>query len=82
MVPGEVKMKKQPSMTNPIASQAVFVLWFRKVPILRLGLVRGVWELAHTEQFKAQTRLLPIVCFPNVNKVYRSGKLWPFFSVP
>lgn len=74
-------MKNQPSMTNPIVSQAKFVLWFREVPILRLGLVGGVWELAYTEQFKNQSRLLPIVCFPEVGKVYRSDKLWPFFSV-
>ncbi len=74
-------MKQQSPKTIPIASEAAFVLWFRKVPILRLGFVGGVWELEYTEQFKAQSRLLPIVCFPDVDRVYRSGKLWPFFSV-
>jgi hypothetical protein len=74
-------MKQQSPKTSPFASDAAFVLWFRKVPILRLGLLGGIWELEYTAQFKAQTRLLPIVCFPDVNKVYRSGKLWPFFSV-
>jgi hypothetical protein len=74
-------MKQQSPKTSPIASDTAFVLWFRKVPILRLGFVGGVWELEYTEQFKAQSRLLPIVCFPAVDKVHRSGKLWPFFSV-
>jgi hypothetical protein len=74
-------MKQQSPMMSPIASQVAFVLRFRKVPILRLGLVGGVWELEYTAQFKAQSRLLLIVCFPDVGKVYRSGKLWPFFSV-
>lgn len=68
-------MKNQPSMTNPTVNQAAFVLWFRKVPILRLGLVGGVWELAYTEHFKAQSRLLAIVCITELDKVYRSCKL-------
>jgi hypothetical protein len=40
-----------------------------------------MWELRYTDAFKAQSRLSPIVCFPDVDKVYRSAKLWPFFSV-
>lgn len=59
---GEFKMKTQSPLTFPIAKQAAFVLWFRNLPILRLGLMGDVWELAYTEQFKAQLRLLPIVC--------------------
>ncbi len=60
---------------------AEFLLWFKTIPILRLAFSRGAWELAYTPQFKSQSRLPAIVCFPDVDKVYRSAKLWPFFSV-
>ncbi len=52
---------------------------FRKLPMMHLSLLDGIWELRYIEAFKAQSRLLPIVCFPDIDRVYRSGKLWPFF---
>ena len=60
---------------------AAFLLWLKALPVLRLTFRGNAWELEYTAQFKAQSRLQPIVCFPEVDKVYRSGKLWPFFSV-
>lgn len=48
---------------------------------MHLRRVGGTWELRYTVAFKAQSRLLPILCFPDVDKVYRSAERWPFFSV-
>lgn len=49
--------------------------------MMLLRRVGEIWELRYTNAFKAQSRLLQIVCFPDVDKVYRSAKLWPFFAV-
>ena len=74
-------MNQQSLNTELASTPADFVLWFRKLPMMHLRRVGGTWELRYADAFKAQSRLLPIVCFPNVDKVYRSAKLWPFFSV-
>lgn len=76
---GGLDMKTQPNTDQ--TRQASFLLWLKALPVLRLTFRGNAWELEYTAQFKAQSRLLPIVCFPEVDKVYRSGKLWPFFFV-
>jgi hypothetical protein len=75
------KMNQQSLNTELASTPDDFVLWFRKLPMMQLRRVGGMWELRYTDAFKAQSRLSPIVCFPDVDKVYRSAKLWPFFSV-
>ena len=39
------------------------------------------WTLGSPEAFRRQDRISPLVPFPDVNKVYRSSELWPFFAV-
>ena len=39
----------------------------------------GKWYFSYSEAFKAQKDLVPIVDFPDTNKVYESEDLWPFF---
>jgi hypothetical protein len=41
-----------------------------------------MWQFTYTQQFKARAdEFYPIVGFPDLDKVYRSDKLWPFFLV-
>jgi HipA-like protein len=41
----------------------------------------GEWEFCYSEQFRRQSEIKPIVDFPDVQKVYRSRVLWPFFAL-
>lgn len=63
------------------STDAAFLLAFGKLPMLILSRHSDGWQLLYTEDFKNQERVAPLVPFPDVNKVYRSRELWPFFSV-
>jgi len=69
------------SNSNDQSSDAVFVLIFGKLPILVLSRNADGWTIVYTEEFKNQSKISPLVTFPDINKVYHSTELWPFFSV-
>lgn len=59
----------------------VFVLTLDslKVGFLRYG--ENQWYFEYSEAFKKQTKVLPIMDFPNVDRKYVSTDLWPFFAL-
>jgi hypothetical protein len=63
------------------STEAVFVLCMGELPMLLLSHEGGGWTLRYTDQFKQQNRVAPLVPFPDVNKVYASKEIWPFFAV-
>lgn len=63
------------------SSDAVFVLILGKLPILILSRNTDGWKMFYTDEFKNQCKIAPLVAFPEINKVYHSPELWPFFSV-
>jgi hypothetical protein len=63
------------------SNDAEFVLVLGRLPMLILSRNPQGWTMRYTEAFKKQSRIAPLVPFPDVNKVYRSPELWPFFSV-
>jgi HipA-like protein len=56
-----------------------------KVDNIELGVLHcenGEWVFNYTENFKQlQNEYTHIVGFPNINKVYHSETLWPFFRI-
>jgi len=58
-----------------------FVLVLGRLPMLILSRNSEGWTMRYTVAFKNQNRIAALVPFPDVNKVYRSSELWPFFSV-
>ena len=63
------------------STDAEFVLALGRLPMLILSHNSDGWTMRYTDAFKKQSRIAPLVPFPDVNKVYRSPELWPFFSV-
>lgn len=63
------------------SSDAAFLLFFRSLPVATLQRESSYWTFRYTPEFKQQHRVKPLVLFPDVNKVYKSAELWPFFSV-
>ena len=42
---------------------------------------KGEWEFRYSDAFCCQSEIKPIVDFPDINKIYRSRSLWPFFAL-
>ncbi len=39
----------------------------------------GLWSFQYSDDFRNQIKLKPLPDFPNVDKVYKSEELYPFF---
>lgn len=63
------------------STDAVFLLFFGKLPVLVLCHDEKNWRMFYTKEFKAQDKVKPLVPFPDIEKEYRSSELWPFFAV-
>ena len=40
----------------------------------------GMWSFSYSDDYKAQSKYEPLVNFPNLDHVYKSDQLWPFFA--
>ena len=40
----------------------------------------GMWSFSYSDEYKAQSKYEPLVNFPNLDQVYKSDQLWPFFA--
>jgi HipA-like protein len=67
-------------LKTPQNTEARFELSYKNLKIGVLSLNKGKWTFSYTEEFKNQKRLMPMINFPDVNKVYESEELWPFFT--
>lgn len=75
------KSEEQPAvLETPAQTQVRFVLSHSTTTIGELTLDNGYWTFRYTEAFKQQTRLVPIVDFPDIYKDYTSTELFPYFT--
>ena len=51
--------------------------WERRELVGRLSLEDGEFVFRYAEEYRGE----PISAFPRIDREYRSGHLWPFFSV-
>lgn len=61
-------------------SSAEFALVYDNLPVGILSLENGNWSFEYAIPFKRQTHIKPLSEFPDLNKVYNSKTLWPFFA--
>lgn len=73
------KSEGQETMFTPKDIEAEFKLTYRKLEIGTLSLKDGKWTFMYSEAFKAQDKIKPLTDFPNLDKVYTSEDLYPFF---
>jgi HipA-like protein len=67
-------------LKTPQNTVARFELSYKDLVIGYLTLNNGKWSFMYSPDFVNQRRLMPMVDFPDVNKVYESEELWPFFT--
>lgn len=58
-----------------------FTLKLGDLPIGYLKFADGLWFFTYSEEFKMQTKYNRLTGFSDVNKVYKSEELWPFFKI-
>ena len=68
---------------TPLTSDGdvTFVLSLREIPVAVLKHSDNKWTFRYTEEFKKAEDYRPLVDFPDINKVYESVELWPFFAM-
>jgi HipA-like protein len=73
-------MPGQPIRSAPL-SGAEFRLMYGPLTVGILQARNRQWIFRYTDEFKKRGDLRPIVQFPDTNRVYESGDLWPFFGL-
>jgi HipA-like protein len=71
---------QEADITTPSEGVVTFRLLFKQTVIGYLVLQNGEWTYSYSDEFKAQEGLQPIIDFPDVDKIYRSEELFPFFA--
>ncbi|MCB9038311.1 MAG: HipA N-terminal domain-containing protein [Lewinellaceae bacterium] len=74
-----LKGKGQGHLSTPEGKQAVFALWYKDLAVGELRLENGVWSFRYTQMFKRQSEIKPVPDFPDLDRVYESKELHPFF---
>lgn len=70
----------QQAITLPETTSAKFTLTFQELIIGYLYLKDNLWSFEYSEEFKAQQEIKPLTDFIDVDKVYSSEELYPFFT--
>jgi HipA-like protein len=64
----------------PARMKGVFQLKYGNLLIGILTYENSHWTFKYSEEFMENSGLSPITDFPDLNKVYESENLWPFFA--
>lgn len=74
------KSEGQEGIVAPKDYDIDFELTYKYLKVGTLSLREGVWSFRYSEEFKKQDRIKPLLDFPDVDKVYSSEELQPFFA--
>ena len=58
----------------------LFALKYHDLEMGNLKFLDNQWLFEYSELFKKQTEITPLIDFPDIDKIYKSEALWPFFS--
>ncbi len=74
---------KDDEITKPLPKEEVhkFALLYKDILIGHLEVEEGKWKFYYSEEFKHNNELSYISGFPDLNKIYYSEILWPFFKI-
>jgi len=71
----------QKNLTVNQKEAATFILSYDDLKVGTLSVNNGLWEFVYSNEFKAQNEAKPLIEFNDVNEVYTSTVLWPFFTI-
>lgn len=73
------KSDGQEDFTTPQTEVRLFALKYKSLLVGELKLTEGIWSFEYSAAFKKQDEIKPLADFPDVDKVYKSKELYPFF---
>jgi len=73
------KSEGQEYIQTPENITVMFELTYKTLTIGFLKLKKSVWTYEYSDEFKNQSDIQPLTDFPDVDKVYESKELLPFF---
>lgn len=73
------KSEGHEAVSTPKDIEGTFELWYNSLLIGILSLDQSVWTFEYAEDFKIQDEIKPLPDFPDIDKVYNSDELYPFF---
>jgi len=73
------KSEGQEYIQTPKNISVIFELTYKSLTIGFLKLKESVWTYEYSDEFKKQSDIQPLTDFPDVDKVYESKELLPFF---
>ncbi len=66
----------------PVDERQTFMLTIGNLPVGELSCEQGEWTFYYSKQFIAKSdEFYPVPGFSNLEKVYKSKSLWPFFLI-
>jgi len=74
------KSEGQEDLQTPMSTSVKFTLFYKELTIGYLNLDNGVWSFEYSDDFKNQSIIQPLTDFPDIDKVYSSEELYPFFT--
>lgn len=76
------KSEDENTLHLPKNENVTFILTIDDIEVGVLHCERGIWEFKYSDEFKTHSNeYTRIVGFPDLDKVYQSDSLWPFFSI-
>lgn len=75
------KEENEDKLHLPKIDKENFELKLDEIEIGFLECRDGYWYFFYSDSFKKLTDFYPIPGFPDLNKVYKSKSLWPFFQI-
>ncbi len=75
-----LKTEENQELITPTDEKATFSLKYKNIVVGNLRVENGTWKFSYSDEFKTQNIIAPLVDFPEVNRMYESEDLWPFFS--
>jgi len=73
------KSEGQEIIQTPQNLSVIFELIYETLTIGSLKLEKGFWTFEYSDDFKSQSDIQLLTDFPDVDKVYKSKELLPFF---
>lgn len=65
---------------NPSGSKGEFALFYGKLLIGILIYDGENWHFKYSDEYRENSKTIPVIDFPDLNKEYTSKDLWPFFA--
>ena len=63
-----------------VAPRVEFQLCYGALLIGTLAWDNGIWQWSYSDAFRAQDAVSSLIEFPDVDRIYRTHELWPFFA--